>query len=151
MLRTLCALQVLAYRCLVKEDDREAPSFLFESVVNGTQQVGVVGVDGAGRGASWRRADRAAVSGEWQQLSDGRAAVAATSKHSGACEPIEAKRPVDCSGTPCNRKAAWPNSNHNPPARPCPPRSPPHMFWRRAATALWARARRWRLWRGGAA
>lgn len=23
---------VLAYRCLVKEDDREAPSFLFESV-----------------------------------------------------------------------------------------------------------------------
>jgi len=29
---------VLAYRCLVKEDDREAPSFLFESVVNGTQQ-----------------------------------------------------------------------------------------------------------------
>lgn len=31
---------VLAYRCLVKEDDREAPSFLFESVVNGTQQVG---------------------------------------------------------------------------------------------------------------
>lgn len=30
---------VLAYRCLVKEDDREAPSFLFESVTNGTQQV----------------------------------------------------------------------------------------------------------------
>lgn len=30
---------VLAYRCLVKEDDREAPSFLFESVVAGTQQV----------------------------------------------------------------------------------------------------------------
>lgn len=29
---------VLAYRCLVREDDREAPSFLFESVVNGTQQ-----------------------------------------------------------------------------------------------------------------
>ncbi|GAB4815921.1 hypothetical protein N2152v2_002967 [Parachlorella kessleri] len=29
---------VLAYRCLVKEDDREAPSFLFESVVAGTQQ-----------------------------------------------------------------------------------------------------------------
>ncbi|KAK9829881.1 hypothetical protein WJX72_008431 [[Myrmecia] bisecta] len=29
---------VLAYRCLVKEDDREAPSFLFESVVNGNQQ-----------------------------------------------------------------------------------------------------------------
>eukprot|EP00887_Chlorella_sp_A99_P002930 scaffold24.g2930.t1 len=29
---------VLAYRCLVKEDDREAPSFLFESVVNGMQQ-----------------------------------------------------------------------------------------------------------------
>ena len=29
---------VLAYRCLVKEDDREAPSFLFESVVNGSQQ-----------------------------------------------------------------------------------------------------------------
>ena len=25
---------VLAYRCLVKEDDREAPSFLFESVEN---------------------------------------------------------------------------------------------------------------------
>lgn len=32
---------VLAYRCLVKEDDREAPSFLFESVTNGTQQVRV--------------------------------------------------------------------------------------------------------------
>lgn len=29
---------VLAYRCLVKEDDRDAPSFLFESVVNGSQQ-----------------------------------------------------------------------------------------------------------------
>ncbi|KAK9830714.1 hypothetical protein WJX74_003977 [Apatococcus lobatus] len=28
---------VLAYRCLVKEDDRAAPSFLFESVVNGNQ------------------------------------------------------------------------------------------------------------------
>ncbi|BDA45509.1 Anthranilate synthase alpha subunit 1, chloroplastic [Coccomyxa sp. Obi] len=28
---------VTAYRCLVAEDDREAPSFLFESVVNGTQ------------------------------------------------------------------------------------------------------------------
>lgn len=26
---------VLAYRCLVKEDEREAPSFLFESVENG--------------------------------------------------------------------------------------------------------------------
>ncbi len=31
---------VLAYRCLVAEDDRAAPSFLFESVVNGDQQVG---------------------------------------------------------------------------------------------------------------
>jgi hypothetical protein len=30
---------VLAYRCLVKEDQRSAPSFLFESVVNGDQQV----------------------------------------------------------------------------------------------------------------
>lgn len=30
---------VLAYRCLVKEDDRAAPSFLFESVVNGNQTV----------------------------------------------------------------------------------------------------------------
>lgn len=30
---------VLAYRCLVKEDERDAPSFLFESVVNGDQQV----------------------------------------------------------------------------------------------------------------
>lgn len=29
---------VMAYRALVKEDDREAPSFLFESVVNGNQQ-----------------------------------------------------------------------------------------------------------------
>ncbi len=29
---------VTAYRCLVAADDREAPSFLFESVVNGTQQ-----------------------------------------------------------------------------------------------------------------
>lgn len=29
---------VLAYRCLVREDDRDAPSFLFESVVNGDQQ-----------------------------------------------------------------------------------------------------------------
>ena len=28
---------VTAYRCLVKEDDRDAPSFLFESVQNGTQ------------------------------------------------------------------------------------------------------------------
>lgn len=30
---------VLAYRCLVKEDNRDAPSFLFESVVNGNQTV----------------------------------------------------------------------------------------------------------------
>jgi hypothetical protein len=30
---------VLAYRCLVKQDDREAPSFLLESVVNGNQTV----------------------------------------------------------------------------------------------------------------
>lgn len=29
---------VLAYRCLVKENDVQAPSFLFESVVNGNQQ-----------------------------------------------------------------------------------------------------------------
>jgi anthranilate synthase component 1 len=28
---------ILAYRCLVKEDEREAPSFLLESVVGGTQ------------------------------------------------------------------------------------------------------------------
>jgi len=28
---------VLAYRCLVKEDDREAPSFLFESVEQNNQ------------------------------------------------------------------------------------------------------------------
>ena len=30
---------VLAYRCLVKQDDRDAPSFLLESVVNGNQSV----------------------------------------------------------------------------------------------------------------
>ena len=30
---------VTAYGCLVKEDDREAPSFLLESVVNGDQSV----------------------------------------------------------------------------------------------------------------
>lgn len=30
---------VLAYRCLVREDERTAPSFLFESVINGDQQV----------------------------------------------------------------------------------------------------------------
>lgn len=33
---------VLAYRCLVKEDDREAPSFLFESVEPGFQASNVV-------------------------------------------------------------------------------------------------------------
>ena len=33
---------VTAYRCLVAEDDREAPSFLFESVVNGTQTVRII-------------------------------------------------------------------------------------------------------------
>ena len=32
---------VLAYRCLVRQDDRSAPSFLFEAVNNGTQQVEV--------------------------------------------------------------------------------------------------------------
>ena len=31
---------VLAYRCLVKEDDREAPSFLFESVEQGSEGEG---------------------------------------------------------------------------------------------------------------
>ena len=30
---------VLAYRCLVEHEDRESPSFLFESVQNGDQQV----------------------------------------------------------------------------------------------------------------
>lgn len=33
---------VLAYRCLVKEDDRDAPSFLFESVEPGLQVSNVV-------------------------------------------------------------------------------------------------------------
>lgn len=33
---------VLAYRCLVKEDDRDAPSFLFESVEPGLQVSSVV-------------------------------------------------------------------------------------------------------------
>ena len=33
---------VLAYRCLVREDDREAPSFLFESVEPGLKVSSVV-------------------------------------------------------------------------------------------------------------
>ena len=33
---------VLAYRCLVKEDDREAPSFLYESVEQGSSGTNVV-------------------------------------------------------------------------------------------------------------
>lgn len=33
---------VLAYRCLVKEDDRDAPSFLYESVEPGIQSSNVV-------------------------------------------------------------------------------------------------------------
>lgn len=33
---------VLAYRCLVQEDDREAPSFLFESVEPGSRVSNVV-------------------------------------------------------------------------------------------------------------
>lgn len=33
---------VLAYRCLVKEDDRDAPSFLFESVEPGSQGSNIV-------------------------------------------------------------------------------------------------------------
>lgn len=33
---------VLAYRCLVKEDDRDAPSFLFESVEQGSRRTNVV-------------------------------------------------------------------------------------------------------------
>lgn len=33
---------VLAYRCLVKEDDRDAPSFLFESVEPGLQVSSIV-------------------------------------------------------------------------------------------------------------
>jgi anthranilate synthase component 1 len=33
---------VLAYRCLVREDDREAPSFLFESVEQGSEGTNVV-------------------------------------------------------------------------------------------------------------
>ncbi|KAM1099454.1 hypothetical protein PS1_005960 [Malus domestica] len=35
---------VLAYRCLVKEDDRDAPSFLFESVEPGSNDSNVVSV-----------------------------------------------------------------------------------------------------------
>ncbi|KAK1396666.1 Anthranilate synthase [Heracleum sosnowskyi] len=38
---------VLAYRCLVKEDDRDAPSFLFECVDPGTSSVGRYSVIGA--------------------------------------------------------------------------------------------------------
>lgn len=33
---------ILAYRCLVKEDDREAPSFLFESVDQGYKGTNMV-------------------------------------------------------------------------------------------------------------
>lgn len=33
---------VIAYRCLVKEDDRDAPSFLFESVEPGWQTSSIV-------------------------------------------------------------------------------------------------------------
>lgn len=33
---------VLAYRCLVKEDDRDAPSFLFESVEPGLRASSIV-------------------------------------------------------------------------------------------------------------
>ena len=33
---------VLAYRCLIKEDDKEAPSFLFESVEKGFRASSVV-------------------------------------------------------------------------------------------------------------
>lgn len=33
---------ILAYRCLVKEDDRDAPSFLFESVEPGLQASNIV-------------------------------------------------------------------------------------------------------------
>lgn len=35
---------VLAYRCLVKEDDRDAPSFLFESVEPGLQVSSIVSI-----------------------------------------------------------------------------------------------------------
>lgn len=35
---------VLAYRCLIKEDDQEAPSFLFESVEPGFRASSVVRV-----------------------------------------------------------------------------------------------------------
>ena len=48
---------VLAYRRLVREDDREAPSFLFESVehgVAGSRQVGGrLGVGERERGCTW--------------------------------------------------------------------------------------------------
>ena len=36
---------VLAYRCLVKEDDRESPSFLFESVEPGSTTSSVVRIE----------------------------------------------------------------------------------------------------------
>lgn len=36
---------ILAYRCLVKEDDRDAPSFLFESVEPGLQASNIVSLD----------------------------------------------------------------------------------------------------------
>lgn len=36
---------LLAYRCLVKEDDRDAPSFLFESVEQGSHGTNVVSTD----------------------------------------------------------------------------------------------------------
>ena len=35
---------VLAYRCLVKEDDRDAPSFLFESVEPGLRASSIVSI-----------------------------------------------------------------------------------------------------------
>jgi anthranilate synthase component 1 len=38
---------VLAYRCLVREDDREAPSFLFESVEQGSEGTNVVSSHGS--------------------------------------------------------------------------------------------------------
>jgi hypothetical protein len=50
---------VLAYRCLVKEDDRDAPSFLFESVTNGDQSVRATHC-GMTRKSSSQRASRLA-------------------------------------------------------------------------------------------
>ena len=113
---------VLAYRCLVKSDDREAPSFLLESVTNGTQQ-GRYSFVGA------HPAVEVIAKGQEVQVSAAAPRWRAARGRGGACRagrvpPAPRQQTPRISCPPCD--VCPPLSPHHPPTRPPTPHPPTH-------------------------